>query len=75
MAMTTMTAIWICLPDYLNHMRQAIADAQSFTGGMAQTDLMEDKRTLQAVLVSLIVLGEASTKVMDQYPASTEQHK
>ena len=26
------------LPDYLDHMRQAIADAQSFTEGMAQAD-------------------------------------
>jgi len=63
------------LPDYLNHMRQAIADAQSFTEGMAQADFMEDKRTQQAVVMSLIVLGEAATKVMDQYPAFAEQHK
>lgn len=26
------------LPDYLGHMRQSIADAQSFTDGMAQLD-------------------------------------
>ena len=63
------------LRDYLNHMRQAIADAQSFTEGMAQADFMEDKRTQQAVVMSLIVLGEAATKVMDQYPAFAEQHK
>ena len=35
----------------------------------AQADFMEDKRTQQAVVMSLIVLGEAATKVMDQYPA------
>lgn len=33
------------LPDYLDHMRQAIADAQTFTEGMAQADFMQDKRT------------------------------
>ena len=33
------------LPDYLGHMRQAIADAQSFTEGMAQADFEDDKRT------------------------------
>jgi uncharacterized protein with HEPN domain len=59
------------LPDFLNHMRQAISDVQSFTEGMVQADFMEDKRTQQAVVMSLIVLGEASTKVMDQYPAFT----
>jgi uncharacterized protein with HEPN domain len=63
------------LPDYLDHMRQAIADAQSFTEGMTQADFMEDKRTQQAVVMSLIVLGEAATKVMEQYPAFAEKHK
>jgi uncharacterized protein with HEPN domain len=62
------------LPDYLDHMRQAIVDAQSFTEGMAQADFVQDKRTQQAVVMSLIVLGEAATKVMDQYPAFAEQH-
>ncbi|MES2949505.1 MAG: DUF86 domain-containing protein [Pseudomonadota bacterium] len=63
------------LPDYLDHMRQAVADAKSFTDGMAQTDFMQDKRTQQAVVMSLIVLGEAATKIMDQYPAFAELHK
>lgn len=63
------------LADYLSHMRQAIADAQSFTDGMAQVDFMLDRRTQQAVVMSLIVLGEAATKVMDQHSAFAEQHK
>lgn len=63
------------LVDYLNHMRQAIADAQSFTEDMAREDFLQDKRTQQAVVMSLIVLGEAATKVMDQCPAFAEQHK
>ena len=33
------------LPDYLDHMRQAIADAQTFTEGMAAADFMQDRRT------------------------------
>ncbi|CAM8666687.1 COG2361 Uncharacterized conserved protein [Comamonadaceae bacterium] len=62
------------LPDYLNHMRQAIADAQTFTEGMAQADFMQDRRTQQAVVMSLIVLGEAATKVMDQFPEFAASH-
>ena len=62
------------LADYLDHMRQAIADAQSFTEGLAQADFMQDKRTQQAVVMSLIVLGEAATKVMDQQPAFAAEH-
>jgi uncharacterized protein with HEPN domain len=63
------------LADYLDHMRQAIADAQSFTEGMVLANFLEDKRTQQAVVMSLIVLGEAATKIMDQHPAFAEQHK
>ena len=62
------------LPDYLDHMRQAIADAQTFTEGMAQADFMQDKRTQQAVVMSLIVLGEAATMVMDQFPEFAASH-
>ncbi len=63
------------LVDYLDHMRQTIADAQSFTEGMAQADFEQDKRTQQAVVMSLIVLGEAATKVMDLHPTFAELHK
>ena len=62
------------LPDYLDYMRQAIADAQSFVDGMAQTAFMQDKRTQQAVVMSLIVLGEAATKVMDQHADFAAEH-
>jgi uncharacterized protein with HEPN domain len=62
------------LPDYLDHMRQAIDDAQTFTNGMAQADFMRDKRTQQAVVMSLIVLGEAATKVMDKFPDFAASH-
>lgn len=62
------------LADYLDPMRQAIADAQSFTEGMAQADFEQDRRTQQAVVMSLIVLGEAATKVMDQHSAFAAEH-
>ena len=62
------------LPDYLGHMRQAIADAEAFTEGMTQPDFEQDKRTQQAVVMSLIVLGEAASKVMDQHPEFATQH-
>ena len=62
------------LADDLDPMRQAIADAQSFTEGMAQADFEQDRRTQQAVVMSLIVLGEAATKVMDQHSAFAAEH-
>jgi len=56
------------LPDYIDHIQQAAADACTFVAGLGKDDFLEDKRTQQAVIMSLIVIGEAATKVMDWYP-------
>lgn len=36
---------------------------------MTQGEFLDDKRTQQAVIMSLIIVGEAATKTMDGYPA------
>jgi len=33
-----------------------------------------DKRTQQAVIMSLVIIGEAATKIMDDHPAFTQAH-
>ncbi len=55
------------LADYLEHMRQAASDACSFVEGMDRDAFLADKRTQQAVIMSVIIIGEAATKVMDGY--------
>lgn len=55
------------LPDYINHMLEAATDACGFVEGLAKEDFLEDKRTQRAVIMSLIIIGEAATKVMDGY--------
>lgn len=62
------------LPDYLDHMQQAATDACAFVEGLDKTDFLEDKRTQQAVIMSLIIMGEAATKVMDSYAEFTQAH-
>ena len=62
------------LADYLDHMRQAAADARGFVEGMDEVAFLQNKRTQQAVVMSLIVLGEAATKVMERFPALVETH-
>ncbi len=59
------------LSDYLDHMRQAAADACSFVQGQVKDEFLADKRTQQAVVMSLIIIGEAATKVMDGHPDFT----
>lgn len=62
------------LPDYLDHIQQAAADARSFVEGLARDDFLADKRTQQAVIMSLVIIGEAATKAMDGYAGFTEVH-
>ena len=62
------------LAAYLEHMRQAAADAIGFVESMSRAEFLADKRTQQAVVMSLIVLGEAATKVMDLYPDFANAH-
>jgi len=62
------------LPDYLDHIQQAATDACGFVEGLGKDDFLEDKRTQQAVIMSLIIIGEAVTKVMDGYAEFAQTH-
>lgn len=53
------------LPDYLDHMLEAAQQACSYIETMSKDDFVADKRTQQAVIMNLIIIGEAATKVMD----------
>jgi uncharacterized protein with HEPN domain len=45
-----------------------------FLEGMAKDAFLADKRTQQAVIMSLIIIGEAAAKVMDGYAAFAQAH-
>lgn len=62
------------LADYLEHIQQAAIDALSFVDGLDKEDFLADKRTQQAAIMSLIIIGEAATKIMDGYTAFTQAH-
>lgn len=62
------------LDDYLDHMRQAAMDACGFVEGLDINDFHKDKRTQQAVIMSIIIIGEAATKIMDKYAQFAEMH-
>ena len=62
------------LPDYLQHMRLATADAVGFVEGLNRADFLADKRTQQAVVMSLVIIGEAATKLMDTDQAFVQAH-
>jgi uncharacterized protein with HEPN domain len=62
------------LSDYLDHIQQAATDACSFAEGLSKDAFLADKRTQQAIVMSLIIIGEAATQVMDRHPAFTQAH-
>ena len=49
-------------------------DACGFAEGLDKADFLADKRTQQAIIMSLIIIGEAATKVMDDYVEVTQAH-
>ena len=49
-------------------------DARSFVDGMPKEAFLNDKRTQRAVIMSLIIIGEAATKVMDGHSRFIQAH-
>ncbi len=62
------------LSDYPNHMAQAANEACGFVDGLSKEEFCKDKRTQLAVIMDLIIFGEAATKVMDQHEAFAVAH-
>lgn len=61
--------------DYLDHMLDAALQACAYVEGLSKEDFLDDKRTQQAVVLNLILIGEEATKLLkddeafaDQYP-------
>jgi uncharacterized protein with HEPN domain len=55
------------LGDYLDQMLTAANDARGFVDGMSKEDFLADKRTQQAVVMSLVIIGEAAARIMDNH--------
>lgn len=53
------------ISDYLEDIRNAISEIEEFIRGMAFEDFEKDKKTINAVIRSLEVLGEATKHIPD----------
>jgi uncharacterized protein with HEPN domain len=49
-------------------MRVAATEARAFVDGMPKEAFLADLRTQRAVIMSLLIIGEAAARVMDSYP-------
>ncbi|MDZ5459455.1 DUF86 domain-containing protein [Azohydromonas lata] len=62
------------LADYVAHMAEAAGLACSYVKGLSEPGFFADKRTQQAVIFNLLIIGEAATKVLLEHAAFAELH-
>ena len=55
------------LRDYINDLIQSCEDILSFTEGMSYSDFVSDKKTVNAVIRSLEVIGEATKNLPESF--------
>lgn len=60
--------------DYLDHMLEAALQACAYVEGLTKADFEEDKRTQQAVILNLILIGEEATKLLKDDEAFANLH-
>ena len=53
------------LGDYIQDILEALGEVEEFTAGMQFEDFVEDKKTINAVVRSLEVIGEATKRIPD----------
>lgn len=55
------------LADYLRHMADAARKTGSYIEGMEKADFLADERTQQAVILNLVIIGEAATRLLQSH--------
>lgn len=62
------------LPDYLDHLQEAAGQACLYVEGMTKSHFLADKRTQQAVIMNIVVIGEVATRLIRDYGSFLDQH-
>ena len=62
------------LQDYLRHMQEGVKQASDYISGMDKAGFLADKRTQQAVIMNFVIIGEAATRAMNEFPEFTDAH-
>lgn len=60
--------------DYLGHMLDALRLARGYTENQKKEDFLEDRKTQQAVILNILIIGEAATKVSNEHPEFVSKH-
>ncbi|MBR7001307.1 MAG: DUF86 domain-containing protein [Neisseriaceae bacterium] len=60
--------------DYLNHIAQALHLALSYIDGLHLADFLDDTCTQQACIMNVLIIVEAASKLINDYPDFVAQH-
>jgi uncharacterized protein with HEPN domain len=59
---------------YIDQLLTASTSATSYVEGYDKDDFMGDKRTQQAVVLNILIVGEIATKIEQNHPKFAEVH-
>lgn len=62
------------LSDYVEQMTQGAQDALTFTEGMEFDEFLADLRTQRAVVMCLMIVGEAASRILSEHSAFAQTH-
>ncbi|MFK7776622.1 MAG: DUF86 domain-containing protein [Gimesia sp.] len=54
--------------DYLEHIEEATNLALSYVEGMDKETFLENRRTQQAVIYNIMIIGEAASQIINEHP-------
>lgn len=60
--------------ELIAQIHEAAQDACDFVEGMTLAEFIADKRTNQAVVMNLIIIGEIAARIMDRHPEFARTH-
>ena len=60
--------------DYLRHIVEAVENIQNYTAGMDLGGFVADRKTCDAVIRNIEVIGEACNNVVKHHPAFAAEH-
>jgi len=62
----------LSVEDYIGHIEEAATLASDYVRDLSKSAFMEDKKTQQAVIYNILIIGEAAVQIINQYPDFVE---
>jgi uncharacterized protein with HEPN domain len=64
----------LSIEDYLDHIEEAAILACDYVRGMTKETFLDDRKTQQAVIYNIMIIGEAATQIINEYPDFVDAH-